>query len=108
MAKSSGVVEVDDAADPADVVGHFGVDAVLAALAAALAEAGDAEDGPPVADGTQQRPARIAGARIDAALAVAGAEHVLRQQVVLVHLAARRRVHDRHLRHRLVLVLFFY
>lgn len=95
--RSSSSVHADHSLYPVDVVGHFGVDAVLAALAAALAEARDAEDGPPVAHRAEQRPARVAGARVDAALAVARAEHVLRDEVVLVHLATGRGFHYRNL-----------
>ena len=87
-------VQIDDPFDPADVIGHFGVDAVFAALATALAETGDAEDGPPVADGTEQGTTGVTGARIDTTLAVAGAEHILRNEVVLVYFTARGCLHD--------------
>lgn len=45
-------VEVDDSLDPADVVGHFGINAVLAAFTAAFAEASDPKNCPPVPDRT--------------------------------------------------------
>jgi hypothetical protein len=84
---SASAIQVDDSLDPGDIVGHLGVDTVFAALAAALAETGDAENGPAVAHLAEQRSARITGARIDAPLAVAGAKHVLRDEIIFVHFA---------------------
>lgn len=93
----SSTVDADHSLYPVDVIRHFGVNAVLAALAAALAEARDAEDGPPVADRAQERTAGIAGTRVYPALPVAGAKHVLRDEVVFVHFSAGGRLHDGHL-----------
>ena len=54
---SASAIQVDDSLDPGDIVGHLGVDTVLAALATALAETGDAENGPAAAHLAEQRPA---------------------------------------------------
>lgn len=96
---SHGRIRLHDAVHPADVVGKARVDAELAPLAAALAEAGDAEDGPAAAGiPAEQRTPRVPRARVHATPAVAGAEHVAGYAVVLVHSAALFVRHYRHLK----------
>ena len=79
---------VDHGVDPVDKVGDAGVDAELALAAAALAEGGDAEDGPLAVLLAEERAAGVAGAGVDAAGGEAGAEHVGRDEVVLVDVVA--------------------
>ena len=47
-------VQIDDSLDPADVIWHFSIDAEFAALATSLSKAGDAKDGPSVANRTEK------------------------------------------------------
>lgn len=98
MVTSHCCIRLHDAVHPADVVGKTRVDAKLAPLAAALAEAGDAEDGPAAAGvSAEQRTPRVPRARVHSTPAIAGAEHVTGYAVVLVHSAALFVRHDRHL-----------
>jgi hypothetical protein len=90
--------------DPADVIWHFGVNAELAALAATLSKAGDAENGPPVADRAEKWATRVAGARVDPPFAIASAKHVLRDEVILVHFTTRRGFHNGHLPNQLKVI----
>ena len=90
----------DRVLDPLDEIRHFGVDAELALLSAPFAERSHPEHRPPPGGRVlaEQGPSRISGATVDPALAVAGAEHVITDEVVAVDGLARRRRHDRNLR----------
>ena len=76
LADSNSAVQVDNSLNPANVIGNFGVDSVFATFTAALAETGDTENGPAIANLTQKWAPRIAGARVNATLAVARAEPI--------------------------------
>ena len=66
---------VDAPADPADVLGHLGVDAIFAFACAAFTPAHDAGDKIGVVVAGDVRPAAVALARVHGCFVVAGAEH---------------------------------
>lgn len=74
-------VAVDHRPHPVNVVGHLRVDAELVGLGAAIAKGSNTKYSPRMiglcAITAKQRSTRIAGAGIDAPLAMAGTEHVL-------------------------------
>lgn len=87
------IIQIDDSLDPTDVVRHFGVDSKFAAFTAAFAETRDAKDGPFVVYRAEEGTARVAGAGIDPPFTITSAKHVVRDEIVLVDLPARRRLH---------------
>lgn len=84
--------------DPTHVVGHIGVDAVLASLATAIAKARHPHHRPPATHDAHQWPARVARTCVRPAVSVPRAEHIVGDTISPVRSSARPLPNDRNLR----------